>query len=363
VSAFGDLAATGLSGVGYGALRLGLTTTARRCFLFALKANPHHFAALRFSAWGFREVGDLIGAVRYYTALLALDPSFVEGRVELGFVLSDLERYPEALEQFERALEHSPRDAPARRGLAAMMICINHPADAIRVCEELIRDEAADFVGWRFLARARLDTCRWHDALAAYETAQQLCFDPNVALEHASLLVELDRHVDAEAALKGALASHARDRALRAQLAFVLVKQRRYLDASTLLEDVLREDPVNPTARQVLATLLTETCRVSEAAAVAERLVVDFPDDPNAHATVGWVAIAARRWQDALTAFDEALRIEPERLSFMAGRATALQQVGGHPGVRALVTRILERDPSYFDRHAEYAELLASGRG
>src|SRR5262249_4229046 len=82
-----------------------------------------------------------------YRELLRLYPLYVEGRVELGFALSDLDRYPEAIEQFEEALNHSPRDQAAQRGLAAMLLSINHSADVITACEGLLREYPADWVG------------------------------------------------------------------------------------------------------------------------------------------------------------------------------------------------------------------------
>ena len=41
----------------------------------------------------------------------------------------------------------------------------------------------------------------------------------------------------------------------------------------------------------------------------------------------------------------------------MAGRATALKRLGRQSEAQPLVTAILERDPSYFDRHSEWARL------
>jgi hypothetical protein len=42
--------------------------------------------------------------------------------------------------------------------------------------------------------------------------------------------------------------------------------------------------------------------------------------------------------------------------AFMAGRAAALKRLGRHSEAQALLTKIVEGDPSFFNRHAEYAE-------
>src|SRR5262245_48971466 len=322
------LTATCIFWIGYGALRARATRLARLFFRFAYTICPGHVHALRFCAWSLRDLGDLSGAIAQYRELLRLYPSYVEGRVELGFALSDLDRYPEAIEQFEEALNHSPRDQAAQRGLAAMLLSINHSADVITACEGLLREYPADWVGWWFLARARANTRQWDDALAAYETARTLHSDPEFAADYASVLIELDRYVEAEAVVKAALAACPGDRTLRVMLACTLMGRRQYADAEALLQEVLREDPVNAHARHGLATLLADTARAAEAAAIAEGLRVDFPDDAEAHATLGLVALKAGRSQDALTAYEAALWIEPGRIGFTAGRAMALKRLG-----------------------------------
>jgi tetratricopeptide (TPR) repeat protein len=362
-----DLAATGICWVGYGAMRAGSMRFARRLFLLALTLSPRHAVALRWLAWCLRETGDISGAIPYYRELLRLHPSFADGHVELGFAFSSLERYPEALEQFRMAVDQSPRDRGARGGLAVTLMALNHSAEALPVCEALVRDDPADSAAWGFLARLHAERGRWEDALAAYETAEGLRSDPLVAAEQASVLMELERYVDAQAVLKTALATHSGDRTLRVQLACVFVEHRRYPDAKSVLDEILREDPMDGHARQVLATLFANSGQTSEAAAVADGLVADFPDDPRAHATLGWVSLKADRTQDALTAFEKAIEIETKcpasgmaRLnlhSFMAGRGTALKRLGRHSEVEPLVTAILERDPTFFERHAEWAEL------
>ena len=351
------LAASGIFWVGYGAGRAGATRLARLLFLFAHKISPDHFQALRFSAWCLRESGDPSGAIAYYRKLLKLYPSFVDGRVELGFAFGDVERYPEAIEQFEQALDHAPQDAEARRGLAAMLLSINHSADVISVCEELLRDSPADWVGWWYLGRARTNTCQWQDALAAFETAQALHSDTALAYDHASVLIQMDRFVEAEAVVKAALATYPSDRILRAALAWILMEVGRHVDAEALLQEILGEDPADVPARHVLAALLGESARPAEAAAVAERLRAEFPEEATTHATLGRVALKAGRSQDALTAYEAAERIEPGRLDFTAGRATALKRLGRHSEAEALVSALVGRDPSYFDHNAWCAEL------
>lgn len=362
-----DIAAMGISRLGYGVLRLGSIRLAGRLFHLAHRLNHRYEPALRLLAWCLRESGDLDGALEYYQQLVHLRPSFVQGRVECGFVLGGLARYPEAIDQFDRALEESPEDSVAQTGLAAMLMATNHYAQAIPLCERLVRNDPANSVAWGFLARARAEERQWEAAIAAYETACRLDANPQVAAEHAGVLMELERYHEAEAVLKRALATHARSQTLTVQLAAVFLEQRRYVEAENALKEILEADPMNSHARQVLASLWSETGRASEATATAQMLVREFPDDPRTHATAGHIAIKGGRWQDALAAFENASQIEVVRPpsgvakvslhTFQAGRAVALKALGRSSEARTIAMNIVEQDPTFLSRHVEYAEL------
>jgi predicted Zn-dependent protease len=356
--------AYGISRVGYRVARAGARGFARHLFKIAHQLAPRGAFTLRYLAWSLKDAGDLEGAIPHYKELLKQKPESVDGRVELGHVFGALERYPEALEQFERALDYAPRDSEARGMVATMLICINHFKEAIPICEDLVRDDPGDVVIWGFLGRCRFEVAEWDGALAAYETAQGLHSGPLVAIEHASVLMELNRYDEAETVLNAALTAHAGDRSLRARLAATFVEQRRYVDAENILRDILHEEPAHTEARCFLAGLFADTDRAEQAAAVAGGVSADFPDDPIGHATLAWVAMKAGRSQDALTAYEAALRILPGQLNLTAGRATALKRLGRDSEAQILVTAILERDYSFFDRNAWCAELttLASDR-
>lgn len=343
---FAYLAATGIFWTAYATLRTGSVRLARQLFLLAHTISPRHTLPLRYLAWCLRETGDSSRAIAYYTELLEMCPDYVEGRVELGFTLGGLARYPEALEQFDRALAFAPQDSAARGARAAMMICIRHFADAIPVCEDLVRDEPDDAVVWGWLGRARAEVDEWEAAVFAYETAQGLRSDVLVAAEYAGVQTELNRFADAEAVLRKAMTAHGPEPALDVQLALVFAEQRRFGEAERLLEDALRRDSSNRRARSVRSSVFADSSRLSEAADIGAALVAENPAEPDGHATLGWIALKSERFEDALAAFESALGIEPSRW-FAAGRATALARLGRQSEAQDIVRCIIDRDPAF----------------
>jgi protein O-GlcNAc transferase len=338
-------------------LRHPLVRLALPLFRVGQTLSPRDWFPLRYLAWSLGETSDLTGAIPYYNELLRQYPSFVEGRIELAEALSDAGRFPEALEHLERAHHESPRDMRVHRALARALIVLNHSPDAIPLLEEVVSHDDNDAVAWRLLGAACGGAHRWDDAVAGFARAHALDANPQIAVEYVCALFEADRYVESETVLVDALARHGRHATLRSLLAHVLTERDCDEEAERILHDVLREDPRHLEARYGLASMLAHRGRTAEAAAIAEALAADFPDHENAYAVLGWVALKADRPGDALTAFDAALAHAPGLLHFRAGRAAALHGLGRSSEAQALVRSIVERDPSFFARHREWAKV------
>ena len=143
------------------------------------------------------------------------------------------------------------------------------------------------------------------------------------------------------------------------ELARTFMELCQYGDAEALVNEMLRDDPVSVPARHLQVNLLVDTGRAAAAAAVAETLLADYPDDAAAHATLAWVALKSGRPHDALTAYENALRVEPGHLDFTAVRAMALKRLRRDSEALSLMSAIIERDAAYFDHNRWCAELTA----
>jgi len=365
-----DVTATALCWIGLGTLRVRWISVNCRlpwlaslwlslsCRLFrcASRIAPDHRMALRYLPWCLVEMGEPARAIEYYQRLLTRHPSFAEGRLELGEALNALGRHSEAVGHLERALVESPQDARVERALAIALLVLNHPQDALPLCRRLVEHDAGDADAWGLLAQALARTYAWEDAIRAYERAHALGH-PSIAPHYGCALAELDRFEEAERLLRGAIARHDGDQELRLQLAYALSEQDRHDEAERILRDILREDPENWHGRHGLATFLASRGRSDEAMPIAEALMADAPDEAGSYETLGWVALKAGRFQDALAAFDTALRLAPGASVILAGRATALRCLGRQSEAQAAVRAVVERDPTFFDRHREWSNV------
>ena len=117
------------------------------------------------------QLGMLGEAVFSYERSLALEPNFDDARRALARLLVDLERYEEAIPQFETVLDHDPVSLPARYGYATALLGAGQCELAEAIFDTLIK-EGDDRAEIRFMrARARLELGRVDEGMADLENA------------------------------------------------------------------------------------------------------------------------------------------------------------------------------------------------
>jgi Flp pilus assembly protein TadD len=90
-----------------------------------------------------------------------------------------------------------------------------------------------------------------------------------------------------------------------------------------------------------------------EAVRVAQFAVERFPHQASSHAALAWALIETRSAASALSAFDNAVRLDPDSTDYVAGRGIALSDLGRHAeAIRAFET-VATRDRDCFHRHPE----------
>ncbi len=117
------------------------------------------------------QLGMLGEAVTSYERALALEPNFDQARRALARLLVDLERYEDALPEYETVLDHDPVSLPARYGYATALLGTGQCELAEAIFDALIGEEY-DRPEIRFMrARARLELGRIDDGMSDLEHA------------------------------------------------------------------------------------------------------------------------------------------------------------------------------------------------
>ena len=213
----------------------------------------------------------------------------------------------------EAALRADSTSVRARVALAEHELDRGHPERALELLKpvvELSPDAAA----------ARLTLARAHEALGqstrahtmVEETLQRLPRIPRVVRAAAGSSRLLDRHQEAVARLRVALALRHNDRASRAVLALLLADLGQVEAAAREYSQLLALDPFDNATRLKLAELRAANGQLDAATAHFAEARALSPDEPEIYEREGRALLAAGRREEALSAFERSLALRPQ---------------------------------------------------
>jgi protein O-mannosyl-transferase len=197
----------------------------------------------------WRQSGLYRDPVTLYRATLDRNPGAWLAHNNLGVILADAHRLPEAAEQFQETLRLEPGYADAERNYGLT------------------------------LAREG----RWADAIPHYEQALRL--QPDFVDAHddfGNTLLWLNRPAEAVSQFEQSIAQSPDDFEAQCNLGLALVRTNRLAEATPHFEAAVRLEPDNAGARNYLAHAFRQAGRLPEAIAQYEELVRLRPDDPKA---------------------------------------------------------------------------------
>lgn len=187
----------------------------------------------------------------------------------LGLLQERDSRLVEATRTFEQALKLDPESATLRRALAPLYIALDRSDDALRVCREALDIDPGDHETWQLLAHELKAQDRPREAAEALSRAAACVSLKEQPLLHVELLFELGVLREQLEDFTGAANALSETARLLAQ-------------TEVLIDHGAREDEIH-----------------TRAAEVYERL--------------GRVSLKERRFDQAVTAFRNAQKAEPER--------------------------------------------------
>lgn len=272
------------------------------------------------------ELAHSIGAAR---RIIALAPQDAGAHRRLAQLLNQAGDHAAAVTLLQRSLELEPDNARALNNLGNLLTGQGRPEEAISVLRRALErqpDYPAALVNLG-VALARMD--RLDDAIDHYRRA--LALNPRLTegtLNMASAHARARRHEEALVSF---------DRTLRLAPGLLpahvgrvhaLLALRRPADALAACDALLALDTIPPGTRSLRAVALLALDRVPEAQLEAARAAAEDPQDVQACIALGLAALRTEAPQAALTAFETAARLAPAFAKAHAGRAGALDSLG-----------------------------------
>lgn len=315
-----------------------------------------------------------------------------------GIVNAALGQNGRAVTDFEKYLQHFPRDVTSLRWRAALALRLDKPADAVPYLERLLAVDADDVAGLNLMGLVQIELRRFDKALPYFQQAARLAPDNASTVGGLSAsyksLGDMDSAIaaltDAVSREPGNLASvimlilaHLEDHdaaAARAvwktadgdwqgtplgrQLsAAIHVGDGDFDSARKDLQVALDQDAGFTPARLALARVELQTGHLDQANALYKAVLVENGDNPAAIDGMAQTALARRDFAEAVKWFRRAQDKAPENGQIARSIIDALARSGAGRDAEALAAAFLTRHPGSVPVLDVYTSLLnSSGR-
>ncbi len=251
-------------------------------------------------------------AISIWEDTVAKSPHSARSQFNLGCILSNCDRVPEAIEQFRKAIQLSPNYVSAHVYLAKSFRKLGRLDDAVsgfRVSLQLdpVNVEAHFQLGLALAAQG-------HTEEAASEFERTLAIEPDhveASVNLGVMLGRLGKHQEATVAYKKAIELQPGHVDAHYNFARTLAAQKKVDEAIGEYRAAIKSDAGFMRARVNLAILLVDTGKMEEAIAECRAAIRLDPDFFPARLNLGRILAQLGRREEAIQELREALRISP----------------------------------------------------
>jgi superkiller protein 3 len=333
-------------------------------------------------AWCLWKTGRVQDAERAYTGLLGGSPSSPDASLGFAMLLQEQDRDAEALTVLDRAISFEERNPHLYNGRGRCLEALGRLDDATASFRHAVALDGSFVDAVANLGAALCKARRWEEAVKWNGEAFRLQPDGPSAYNLGIALSELNRHVEAEAAFRNAVALEPQLTELatrsRARLALAIGYQGRHKEALEEAESLFSINPGDLAARDALCGALIADGQEERALTLAREAVALHASDTRAYLTLGWAYLASDEADQALTAFERAATLAMraregnagpfypsaflEHQAADAGKGAALSALGRHLEAVVIFEQIRVGDPGYFERDLAAAKYYTESQ-
>jgi tetratricopeptide (TPR) repeat protein len=280
---------------------------------------------------------------------------------ELGNVLDGAGRTPEALANYDKALQLRPDYRTAYCDKASALLKIGQAPAAIELFDKALHINPADFRALKGKADALVRAGRGDAAILAYEEALKLRpDDTSVARNLGIALLAAGRASEGIERLESLLRSDPRDAATHGHLAYAFWQIGQVEMAVSHFEVATRIEPDSAEAHYNYARALARARRPSDAIVEYERVIRLKPDHAVAYYNLGNAYAQTGQFLQAVAAYEEALKYKPDYPEAHNNCGTILRRLGRLDEARRHYGLALQYRPDYPQAQRNLAALTGS---
>jgi len=293
---------------------------------------------------------DLAKSFDNLTKMIRMAIGCEEDAIELnnkGTALVNLERYEDALEAYEKAIEIKPDYLSALNNKGTALRNLGKNEDALEAYEKAIDIKPDFFNAWINKGNTLDNLERYEDALEAFEKATKIKpNDYSAWINKGNTLISLGIYEDALEALEKAIEIN--DFLYACYLYFItLVNLERYEDALEAYEKAIDIKPDNVSALNKKGSTLVNLGRFEEALEVFEKAIDIKPDNVNAWYNKGVTLGNLERYEDALEVYEKAIEIKPDDVSALNNKGVTLVNLERYEDALEVYEKAIEIKPDY----------------
>lgn len=257
-------------------------------------------------------------AEEFLTLVVETCPDKLEAYLNLGEVQRFLEKFTDAIDTYDRALEIEPRNLDVQEALAYTYGASGDLEESIHLYKKILDvDPERDGV-YQNLAFLYEKQGKWPEALMMYKNVLARSPD-NVDVLQKSARTALDNKLYLEAMNLYEKLYEARpdDIGILRILGYFYYQVKLYERAVPIYQSILEREPDGPSSlfeNKILALSLKESGRPGEAAEVFERIIEREPENLQNYYNLGWMYIDLGDYGKAQDAIQRGLEQDPTYL-------------------------------------------------
>ena len=224
------------------------------------------------------QLGDWLGGIELIKKALILKPEYAEAHSNLGYGLTQLKRYEEALPCFERAVALKPQYPEAYYNWGIALEALKRYKESVACYKKAVAYNPNYYEAYNNCGSALVALKRFEEALQFYKNAIELKSDhPDLYSNYGSVLHELGR----------------------------------YEEAVECYEKALELKSTSPGLYNNYGNLLREVNRFDEAIIYFQSAIKLKPDYAAAYNNYAVTLQAQQRYEEAIKYYDHAFKIDP----------------------------------------------------
>jgi eukaryotic-like serine/threonine-protein kinase len=287
-------------------------------------------------------------AIAAHQKAIDLDPKFASAYNNLGNALHDQKKLPEAIAAYQKAIDLDPKCARAYYNLGIALVHQKKLPEAIAAYQRAIDLDPKDADSYYNIGIALVHQKKLPEAIAAFQKAIDL--DPKSAKAYNNLgkaFSDQNERSKAVEAYQKAIELDPTAARTYYNLGTNLHHQKKLHEAIAAYQKAIDLDPKYAVAHNNLGAALTEQKKLSEALAACQKAIELDPRNGRSHLNLGNVLFEQNKLPEAIAAYQKAIDLEPTYPQSHGAMGRALLHTGSFSEARQSTQKALSLLPAW----------------